>query len=383
MCHQCMNQCQTHRSFDWRGGYLLESPPANTPKTPKKTVPGNKPSVEKALSGPCEKTDPTNASQRDSRSQLSQHNRRQRQQHTSELEEGQIDNSGEKLDEPCTNCVQCRLHGDQVHFKCPNEVPGRRSWGALEDGDESVLSTKQPVSDLVTNITALCFEKHTRRQHIFGRRLYQRLLFEQSQWEHGKPRLSTKDLHDFFVLFDKTFFRGLLTNSQRVNLEVVTEDAGEGEWLGHTVVSDKLSSNTQATIRVRKLRRKDFNPRHILQCLLETLLHEMVHAVLELFACCCRVCFCKRNLLATVGLRGHGPTWIRLGKALQDTLNRNLPNVMFFPWTIYCAPSELALELDLKRRIEETGECEGKLDLPLREQLDEDDIARLKALRLG
>lgn len=52
---------------------------------------------------------------------------------------------------------------------------------------------------------------------------------------------------------------------------------------------------------------------------LSTLLHEMAHCIIALFQW-------KSGCLApTMGLTGHGPTWVQLAKVLEDAANKGIP----------------------------------------------------------
>jgi hypothetical protein len=54
--------------------------------------------------------------------------------------------------------------------------------------------------------------------------------------------------------------------------------------------------------------------------LLETLLHEMCHAFLEIYACHASECFLERE---HGGVTGHGRAWEMVATAAQNTANRN------------------------------------------------------------
>jgi len=79
------------------------------------------------------------------------------------------------------------------------------------------------------------------------------------------------------------------------------------------------------------------NPRHRFHInspsgLLRTLLHEMIHAFLELYACYpaasgCNNDACKILSLQNRGATGHGRAWQYLAKAIEDASPRLLPGI--------------------------------------------------------
>lgn len=76
---------------------------------------------------------------------------------------------------------------------------------------------------------------------------------------------------------------------------------------------------------------------------LETLLHEMCHALLYL-ACQCNVCGCHLNRINGEGMRYHGPSWESVRRTVENTASMHFPG---FSRRFYlCGAYEPDLELE-------------------------------------
>ena len=60
-----------------------------------------------------------------------------------------------------------------------------------------------------------------------------------------------------------------------------------------------------------------------IQRILSTILHEMAHAIFRVFGSRCVDCRCFRSTVLTVGVIGHGPSWMTLGQAMESEARRS------------------------------------------------------------
>ena len=148
------------------------------------------------------------------------------------------------------------------------------------------------------------------------------------------------ELEDYFHVFDDFFFLRALRYSCRV--EWVDECkigwkrnmAGWCEWAEET--------NQGPVQWIRLVRPTTKKPRTI-QDTLGTLMHEMCHAIFA-FKCRCICCTCPLNKMNGEGLGGHGPSWEKLKRAVEDTAAKNL---WWLPEIIrLCHPSEPQIEAE-------------------------------------
>ena len=80
---------------------------------------------------------------------------------------------------------------------------------------------------------------------------------------------------------------------------------------------DPTKPNPHGLIKI--VRRTELVPGAILSLIkiLSALLHEMAHAVLRIYTCLCR---CRGR---TLGVTGHGPSWVKLVEAIEKELERS------------------------------------------------------------
>ncbi|CZT09722.1 uncharacterized protein RAG0_14391 [Rhynchosporium agropyri] len=57
-----------------------------------------------------------------------------------------------------------------------------------------------------------------------------------------------------------------------------------------------------------------------MKLLTSNLLHELVHAIVEAYACACQDC--EKNILEGEGKRGHGPVWMAISRKVEETILR-------------------------------------------------------------
>lgn len=130
---------------------------------------------------------------------------------------------------------------------------------------------------------------------------------------------------------DNLFFSGILTYDHRdpmVKLEFrddifdQVDKLGEndrGIWGQTTAVNEGNTSTLRMKIEVDAThphRRKGLIVKRELKDVLETLVHEMAHAYLMLFACQCESCGME------TGVTGHRPVWQELKQVMYMTIRQ-------------------------------------------------------------
>ncbi|KAF2972403.1 hypothetical protein GQX73_g1181 [Xylaria multiplex] len=148
-----------------------------------------------------------------------------------------------------------------------------------------------------------------------------------------KAQFNTDDMRKFMRLFDRFFFFGAMANSGRPRLycKLWNRDSGYAQGpsffstpqqapLGFTCGRHVLGYGRFAEIHIAGPTM--FNrPKAVTLCfLLETLVHEMVHAYLSLFTCRCGIC--RSDLPSTTGMTGHGKAFLMLLDCIDYTLRK-------------------------------------------------------------
>jgi hypothetical protein len=138
-------------------------------------------------------------------------------------------------------------------------------------------------------------------------------------FEYAGLKLDARGLSDvrfYFNVFNDYFFCGTLrsTNIQWVDHQSMTEI----DWLGETSIVEDDASQAIAYIRLEP-GIHDSQSSNVSLGILGTLLHEMVHAMIELYSCSC---CCAIN---SKGVMGHGAAWMRLGQAVEACADKAFP----------------------------------------------------------
>ena len=115
-----------------------------------------------------------------------------------------------------------------------------------------------------------------------------------------------RDLEKYFEIFNELFFFGSLKDSVALILTVHPINMRSH---GMTSGPDE-DSKCKVQVWDRKSYIPDFETRR--RGFLTTLLHELAHAVLKIYACRCSTC--TEN-------RGHGLGWQKIAQALEDVIN--------------------------------------------------------------
>jgi len=123
------------------------------------------------------------------------------------------------------------------------------------------------------------------------------------------PERPAFDLRPFFELFDDILFSSMLKDFVRV------------EWIAPNpyFLGILNASPDKAVVSVICVPLQNPKwPDRSLEDFLDTLLHEMAHALFAVYKCHCRVCECEINLMTGEGVTGHGPAWWSIVGAVRS-----------------------------------------------------------------
>ncbi|KAM0797828.1 hypothetical protein BDR22DRAFT_424812 [Usnea florida] len=128
------------------------------------------------------------------------------------------------------------------------------------------------------------------------------------------------DLQHFVQLFIDAFFSNPGTSlKDRVqvqwsdyNTKAPPSSSSSSYCHTHQTFSTDNATGPHALIHIPKPDPSLPFTAHTAQLLLNTLLHELAHALLLCHGCDCNTCRCTVTRCDTVGLTGHGPVWVKL-----------------------------------------------------------------------
>ncbi|KAH7391287.1 hypothetical protein BKA64DRAFT_710198 [Cadophora sp. MPI-SDFR-AT-0126] len=132
-----------------------------------------------------------------------------------------------------------------------------------------------------------------------------------------------------YEIFNNTILKGLFPSG---SLDFHFIPAGSPEWTrnrtkscldGYVVSNRRVCDTTPATFKAtvvvfEKPRIRCNNTR--MKVTTGNLLHELVHAILEAYACAYQRC--EKTVLEGEGLTGHGPVWMAISRKIEKTMVR-------------------------------------------------------------
>ncbi len=139
-------------------------------------------------------------------------------------------------------------------------------------------------------------------------------------------------IQHYFELFDIALFRGLLGAKSRTTVVVRQALYGNEGVTLLTLDDDQLHPTVEVTLKRGLLTLKKN---------LQTLLHEMVHAVMGIYHCHCVECLRSPDRARDLGLTGHGEEWVSLARAVEAAANKLTDGLFSFDLAI---DSGVALE---------------------------------------
>ncbi|KAI9744686.1 MAG: hypothetical protein M1835_002692, partial [Candelina submexicana] len=148
---------------------------------------------------------------------------------------------------------------------------------------------------------------------------------------HNANGLHPNDLENitqcYFKLFDDFLFGGLLGAYDGLTSVVRVPDQSFSKRLdGCTsiIIRDEDQSEPEALIEInQQLGSLTVSTAASgLDGVLQTLLHEMVHAIFGIYACHCVDCLSNESRVGEIGLTGHGEAWATLANAVEEVANQ-------------------------------------------------------------
>ncbi|KAL9074115.1 MAG: hypothetical protein Q9161_002525 [Pseudevernia consocians] len=148
-------------------------------------------------------------------------------------------------------------------------------------------------------------------------------------WEHasapiGKRTTTPFALAPIFHIFDRYYFCGALRDRVDVSWTPDTLRGADRKFYTTDAASSGGSLHRAAIFIQRPRAGIKTWTKQLVKETLQTLLHEMVHAVFAVYECRCGTCARVDNRARNTGVSGsgHGPVWRELGQAVQEEANR-------------------------------------------------------------
>lgn len=161
----------------------------------------------------------------------------------------------------------------------------------------------------------------------------------------GPPLRDTEfELQEVFLALDDFLFLRALQHRCRVEWVDECKTGWYRDKAGWSESGEE--TNLGRVLWIRLVRPTVEKPRsvHSRLCIL---MHEMCHAVFAL-KCSCSCCRCPLNEMNGEGFEGHGPSWEKLRRSVENTASLHLEGVL--PRRIYlCGPSEREVASEQKQ----------------------------------
>ncbi|KAL6713964.1 hypothetical protein ACLMJK_008458 [Lecanora helva] len=215
--------------------------------------------------------------------------------------------------------MSCKHHAKFCFPECTQ-------WGR---GCRHLLPRKYLSNDLVTGFKNVFTNKAPKQHKAIERwislsRPLRHLKGDGSSADRRlKDKFDEKKLSDFFAVFDDFFFRGALTPWVVIKLVDFIE-SGDPDTIIFGDAYDYDRDGKKCRIRIAKP--KETWTLEIVQKMMDTILHEMTHAVFVVFNCRGSACDSPISRATHQGVYGseHGPNWRRLGQAIDNEANVSL-----------------------------------------------------------
>jgi hypothetical protein len=149
--------------------------------------------------------------------------------------------------------------------------------------------------------------------------------------DHGSDRRILRYLKRYMAVFDDAFFFGRLREHVKLkfgrasiilNLTMTRHVSAYTAGRGLPFLPRSPTRMGRMQIKIVKMAPGRCNFKEIMRKYLMLLVHEMIHAFLDIYGCnCLRYCF-KRRLKPNVrlGKTGHGTAWVNAAAAIQPIL---------------------------------------------------------------
>ncbi len=127
-------------------------------------------------------------------------------------------------------------------------------------------------------------------------------------------------IHQWFRIFDRLFFLGSLEDYCTIEMIATDNTDYYGECVSNHLELGKFDhtpDDASCTIHMCQIMEDPSDPTTRLDSYLATLVHEMIHAVLEIYSCNCRL-QCHAAKIHVTGHSGHGRAWHHIFASIRD-----------------------------------------------------------------
>lgn len=215
------------------------------------------------------------------------------------------------LEPPCHECKNCTTIDNEMLENHPTE------FSAVENSPVDGINFE--IHKFTANQLAEAFSRMTQDNSDWE---IKRLALD--RWNAILPDLlegpllreDEFDLEPIVHILDDLLFRRALRDHCGVAWVDVLLGPGDKSDVGSSQDGSYIRGWRHGICIVRPSAKE---PKTVQDCL-NTLIHEMCHALLNV-ACQCAVCNCSLNEMNGAGLTGHGPAWQILARAVEECVN--------------------------------------------------------------
>ncbi|TGJ84352.1 hypothetical protein E0Z10_g4401 [Xylaria hypoxylon] len=210
------------------------------------------------------------------------------------------------------------------------EWPGYTGIGTKLDFKLDIQGYK---SDVLVENTVMSFFPALNDRNLTPTQISARakIIYQYNQAKCSKKPLTTRDMNKFLSLFDQFFFAGAMVNNgrPRAYCKLWHKESPNVQRFAPEILEDRMpwgytgdryirGYGQVAEIHIPGASFFDHPEQITAAFFLETLVHEMVHAYVNIFMCRCKAC--DQDMVNTRGLTGHGKTFIMLLDCIDYTL---------------------------------------------------------------
>ena len=215
--------------------------------------------------------------------------------------------------------MPCKKHSSFCFPGCT-----QRGQGCIHIGPRKYAS-----NELVTGFINVITDKASKQHKALEK--WNNLTQPIRDWNDGRgfdlrnpeDKSGNKALYNFFTILDDFFFRGAL----RPWISIEFADYIDCAWISsrESALGEACQDRTrEGHVKIRILKPADGWSKSAFRNVMGVVLHEMTHAVFEIYECQKSGCRSPISQAIHTGWSGHGPSWRRLGQAIQSEANRSL-----------------------------------------------------------
>ena len=207
-------------------------------------------------------------------------------------------------------------------------LPIRETASLLRPYSHNVEELSQKFAEWIRQLPDRWDDRTKRHHHITLGRLQS---IETSM--NGRAWIEITVLSDYMYDFDKLFFQGALRPFTKLSIEenILQSNIGIKAGLAYFIEGMTWADIDRRLpffgIRIWNLANsscwKDASPEKRRGSILRTLLHEMVHALIQIYRCQGKACITSQRMNETDGKSGHGPSWVAVMRAVQHTVSKS------------------------------------------------------------